>query len=103
MRIIRSVLFVILLSIVLAGAAFSQSTGSVGGQVVDSLGAVIVGATVTAVSPDGKQKQAVTNSRGEYSITGLVPGKYTVKAIAPKFALYENTEVTVNAGQRNEL
>ena len=103
MKFIRSVLFLILSSVVLTGAAFSQSTGSIGGQVVDSLGAIVVGATVTAVAADGKQKQAVTNSRGEYSITGLAPGKYTVRAIAPKFALYENTEVTVTAGERNEL
>src|ERR1043166_7292280 len=103
MKFIRSVLFLILSSVVLTGAAFSQSTGSIGGQVVDSLGAIVVGATVTAVAADGKQKQAVTNSRGEYSITGLAPGKYTVRAIAPKFALYENTEVTVTAGERNKV
>src|SRR5205814_831431 len=48
-------------------------------------------------------KQAITNSRGEYSITGLSPGKYTIKAIAPKFALYENADVNVTAGQRKEL
>ena len=69
----------------------------------DTLGAVVVGATVTAVAPDGKEKQAVSNSRGEYSITGLAPGTYTIRAIAPKFALYENAEVTVTAGQRNDL
>jgi len=52
---------------------------------------------------DGKQKQAISNARGEYSITGLAPGKYTVKAIAPKFSLYENADVDVTAGEKNEL
>jgi len=85
------------------GAAFSQTTGSVAGTVVDANGALIVGATVTAVSVDGKEKQAITNSRGEYSITGLAAGKYTIKAIAPSFGLYENSEINVTAGQRNEL
>ena len=93
----------ILVSILFAGAAFSQSAGSVGGQIVDTNGAVIVGATVTAVSADGKEKQAVTNSRGEYSIAGLAPGKYTLKAIAPNFSIYENTDVAVTAGDRKEL
>ena len=83
--------------------AFSQTTGTIAGPVTDSLGAIIPGTTVTVVAADGNQKQAITNSRGEYSITGLVPGKYTVKAIAPKFALYENAEVNIAAGQRNEL
>jgi len=87
----------------LTGAAFAQATGSIAGQVVDDLGAIVVGATVTAVAADGKEKQVVTNARGDYSISGLAPGKYTVKAIAPKFALYDNTEVSVASGERNEL
>jgi hypothetical protein len=103
MKFIRSFLFLFFVFIAATGAAFSQTTGSVAGQVVDVNGALVVGATVTAVAADGKEKQAVTNSRGEYSITGLAPGKYTVKAIAPSFALYQNTEVTVTAGQRNDL
>ncbi len=103
MKFIRSVLGLILVSVLLSSTAFSQTTGSIVGQVVDILGAVIVGATVTAVSAEGREKRAIANSRGEYSITGLASGKYTVRAIAPKFALYENTEVTVTAGARNEL
>ena len=103
MKLIKTFLFIGLISIITAGSALSQSAGSVGGQVVDSLGSVIVGATVTAVAPDGKQKQAISNARGEFVITGLAPGKYTVKAIAPKFALYENADVDITPGQRSEL
>lgn len=87
----------------LASSLFAQAVGSIGGTVTDSLGAIVVGATVTAVSAAGQQKQSITNARGEYSIPALAPGKYTVKAIAPKFALYENTEVDVASGERNEL
>jgi hypothetical protein len=36
-------------------------------------------------------------------VTGLAPGTYTVKVKATNFALYENTEVVVAAGQRAEL
>ncbi|MEP6789225.1 MAG: carboxypeptidase-like regulatory domain-containing protein, partial [Acidobacteriota bacterium] len=103
MKLIKTVLFVTLFSIVSASAVFAQANGSIAGSVTDSLGAVIVGATVTVVSADGKQKQSIANARGEYSITGLAAGKYTVKAIAPKFALYENAEVAVTAGEKNEL
>jgi hypothetical protein len=84
-------------------AAFAQATGSISGQVTDALGAVVVGATVTVISKDGKERQVITNARGEYTLSGLAPGVYTVKAIAPKFALYENNEVEVEAGQKNEL
>lgn len=103
MKFLSSILFLLLTSVVFASAAFGQTNGSIAGQVTDSLGAIVVGATVTVVASDGKEKQAVTNGRGEYSVNGLAPGKYEVKAIAPKFALYENTEVTVTAGARNEL
>lgn len=99
----KKIVFIAVITALLAQWSFAQASGSVGGQVVDSLGAVVVGATVTVVAQDGKEKQVVTNPRGEYLIAGLMPGKYTVKAIAPKFALYENSEVDVASGERNEL
>jgi hypothetical protein len=83
--------------------AFAQTTGSLRGQVVDELGQVVVGATVIAVDASGKEKTATTNERGEFSIGGLAPGKYTVRATAPNFSLYENTEVEIAAGQAEEL
>lgn len=103
MKSFRSITFLLSISLALATGAFAQMAGSVGGQITDSLGAVVVGASVTAVSATGTQKQAVSNARGEYSITGLAPGKYTVKAIAAKFALYENAEVEVTSGERTDL
>ena len=86
----------------LGGNIFAQTLGSLTGSVTDSLGASVVGATVTVVGADGKQKQAITNARGEYSVAGLAPGKYAVKAIAPKFALYDNADVEIAAG-KNDL
>ena len=103
MTVLRSFLFTAFLTVFTTVPGYAQSTGSIAGQVVDSLGAVVVGATVQAVSADGGQKEAVTNARGEYSITGLAAGTYTIKAIAPNFALYENPDVIVAAGQRSEL
>ena len=84
-------------------SAFAQQTGSIAGTVVDTLGAVVVGASVTVVAPDGKEKTATSSQRGEFAVTGLAPGTYTVKVIAPNFALYENTEVVVAAGEKAEL
>ena len=95
MNLIRIVLISTFVSI-LTSVALGQGTGSIGGSVTDTLGAVVPGATVTAVAADGTQKTGTANKNGEYSITGLVPGTYTVRASSgTKFAPYENAEVAV--------
>src|SRR6185369_4002314 len=98
-KFIRPLLITLLFSV----AAFGQTTGSIAGQVQDTLGAAVVGASVTVVSADGKEKTATSNKSGEFTVTGLAAGKYTVRVVATKFALYENTEVEVTAGDRLEL
>lgn len=103
MKFIRTLILASLAVFIVNTVAFAQTAGSIGGQVVDTLGAIVVGATVTAVDSTGKTKQSISNARGEFNIAGLAPGKYTVKAIAPKFALYENADVDVTANERNEL
>jgi hypothetical protein len=69
--------------------------------VVDSVGAVVPGAVVTAVSADGKEKSATTDKGGQFNLTGLQPGTYTIKATAANFAPFENPDVEIKAG-RNE-
>ncbi|QYO67037.1 TonB-dependent receptor [Leptolyngbya sp. 7M] len=103
MKFINRIILLSLISLSLSFPTFAQQTGSITGQVQDSLGAVIVGATITIVSPTGQQRTATSNQRGEFSATGLAPGNYTVKVFATNFALYENTEVQITAGQRTEL
>lgn len=98
-NLIRLFLFTFLFSI----SAFGQQPGSLSGQVQDTLGAVVVGATITVVSADASERTATSNQRGEFTITGLAPGTYTVRVKAPNFALYENTEVEISAGQREEI
>src|SRR5262245_48411171 len=103
MRFITSILFTGLVAVLIALPTNAQSTGSISGSVQDTLGAVVQGATVTVVGPDGKEKTVTVNKNGEFNVTGLPPGKYTVKVSAPKFALYENTEVEVTPGKKTEL
>lgn len=103
MKLIKSSLLLAIFTLFINSAIFAQGVGNLRGQVVDSLGAVIVGATVIAVDSTGKEKSAVTNSQGEYTINGLAPGIYIVRATAPNFGLYENTEVSISDGKREEL
>ena len=82
--------------------SFAQSTGSIAGTVTDVNGAVVQGASVTAVGADGKEKTATTNKTGEFTISGLQPGSYILRVVAPNFALFENPEVVVTAGKKAE-
>jgi hypothetical protein len=42
--------------------------------VQDTLGAAVVGASITGVSSDAKEKTATSNQRGEFTVTALAPG-----------------------------
>jgi hypothetical protein len=103
MKFITLFILNLILALALSVPVFAQQNGSLSGQVQDSLGAVVVGATVTVVAADGKEKTTTSNQRGEFSMSGLAPGKYTVKVKAAKFALYENAEVEVTVATRTEL
>lgn len=103
MQKLKTFLLLGLLTFFINSTIFAQGAGSLRGQVVDSLGASIVGATVIAVDPNGKEKTTVSNNQGEYTINGLAPGTYIVRTTAPKFGLYENTAVNISDGKREEL
>src|SRR5262245_54230436 len=100
----RIVLAIALCAVGLTGLAGAQQrNGSLKGQVLDELGGAIIGVTVTAIDSRGVEKSTVTNDGGSYTINGLAPGKYTVRAINAGFAMYENTEVEVVAGKALQL
>ncbi len=80
-----------------------QSTGNLRGQVTDQLGGIIIGATVTVTDASGTVKTATTNSEGNYAISGIAPGKYTVRASSINFADYENPDVEIANGRTEPL
>jgi len=69
------------------GTAWGQATtGSILGTSADSTGAVIRGATITAIDEDkGVTFNAITDDLGNYNLLNLPPGIYTVTATAPGF------------------
>ena len=92
-------IFVLSAAIALA----QQARGTLRGVISDEFGAAIVGATVTVTDAAGVEKTTVTNGEGAYTISGLAPGKYTVKATATGFAISDETPVDIAAGQRRSV
>src|SRR6516165_7251254 len=101
--------FVLCLSVCLSLAAFSSrlqaqsnSTasreglkGSIRGTVVDQTGRVVQGAAIAV--HDGLQDShtTVTNAQGQFVISGLPAGGYSVQASAAGFATLERDDISV--------
>src|SRR5262245_15457352 len=94
MKIARRALIVAVAALLCAASALAQGSGSIKGRATDSAGGVLQGAIVT-LSPRGGS--AVTNTQGEYTISGLTPGEYTVIVNYLGFTPFTKT-VDVSAG-----
>ena len=85
------------------GGQAQTATGTLRGQVTDPSGAAVVSATVLVTTPTGAATTATTSRDGMFEVTGLAPGKYGVKVIAPGFTTFENSSVDIAAGQAQKL
>ena len=73
-------------------------TGAISGTVTDSSGAVVGGATVTATLVDQNTSTVrTTTGAGDYSITPLTPGNYTLTVAAKGFETFVQENITVDA------
>jgi hypothetical protein len=100
----KRIVLVIALCAGIPGVLFAQQRpGSLRGQVLDELGGAIVGASVTAIDEKGVEKTVVTNDAGVYTINGLTPGKYTVRAVNAGFAISETADIEVAAGKAQQF
>src|SRR5262249_42409341 len=83
-----------------ASAAHAQTTGSIAGAVKDATGAVLPGVTVEVASPAliEKTRSAVTDGSGQYKITDLRPGTYSVTFTLPGFAIVKREGIDLSAG-----
>lgn len=73
--------------------------GSIVGNVKDSSGATIPGATVSAINKGtGLTRDVVAGEDGSYSVINLLPGSYDVKVSLQGFREYVKQAVPVTAG-----
>jgi outer membrane receptor protein involved in Fe transport len=92
--------FALLLALVLAlpAVARSQTTGTLGGRIVDAQGLAVPGVTVTITGAQGS-KTGTTDAEGRFSIPFLTPGRYDVKAELTGFKTVEQKGLTLALGQ----
>ncbi|HLH20075.1 MAG TPA: carboxypeptidase regulatory-like domain-containing protein [Bryobacteraceae bacterium] len=95
----------ILFLLVLGAQVRAQSiTGTVNGRVVDSAGAAVPNAKVTATEPTREASfPTVTTATGDFSIPGLLPGTYTVTVEAPGFKKLERANIELHASDKLAL
>src|SRR5258707_565847 len=82
------------------GWAQSTTTGAIAGIVKDTSGAVLPGVTVEASSPAliEKTRSVATDAQGNYKITDLRPGTYTVTISLTGFSTLKRQGVELSAG-----
>src|SRR4051812_32155225 len=67
---------------------------TISGRVTDQNGAIVPGATVTAVLvKTNVERSVVANDEGRYKLIQLEPGEYTVRASSSGFASEEKTNL----------
>jgi hypothetical protein len=89
----------ILTALLLAASLEAQlSTSSqLNGTVTDASGALVAGATVTALNTATQVKSAAqTNDDGTFVISGLPPGDYTLTITKPGFQTYQESKITLH-------
>ncbi len=75
-------------AVITTSALFAQTAVSLRGQVVDELGAIIPGARITLIAANGKKRNAVANTSGDFSFPNLPPGVYTMTVEFKGFRTY---------------
>jgi iron complex outermembrane recepter protein len=92
------VCLVVVVSQLVALHAQEPVAGSIHGSVTDLRGQAIQGATITVTNGTDLKRTAITSDKGEYSITNLSAGGYTVTVAATGFAAEEKGGLVVAAG-----
>jgi hypothetical protein len=84
--IIRSLLAVTLAAVAVPAFAQPAQTGTISGEVQDSSGAILPGATVTITSQDrGFARETVTDANGRYVFPAVPIGLYRITATLQGF------------------
>lgn len=84
-----------------ATVSAQTATGTMSGTVVDQQRQVIPGATVTVVNEaTNDARVAVTDGQGDFLVTNLRPGQYTLRIALQSFRTLERKNIVLSAAER---
>jgi hypothetical protein len=91
----------LVLALALQPNSFGQGiTGSITGTVTDATGAAVAGATVTVTQTATNGVHiATTSGAGNFTVTQLAPGQYTVRIDKETFAIYQQKDINLSIDQ----
>src|SRR5690242_9435162 len=96
----RHVIALMVLSVGLSGSIWSQTLGSIVGEIKDPSGAVAPNVKVTAINTETNvSRETLTNTAGIYTFPALIPGNYTIKVEAPGFQLMRRSNIELQVQQ----
>ena len=99
----RSVLMLVAAALLMtAGLQAQVTTATVYGRVLDPTGAVVPGADVAASNQGtGAEFNTVSSANGDFTLTFLPAGTYTITISSEGFKTYQETGLTLASGQRH--
>ncbi|HWB29834.1 MAG TPA: TonB-dependent receptor [Vicinamibacterales bacterium] len=90
----RALVFLVLSSLI-GPSALAQTRVTVSGQVVDTTGAALPGATIVLTPSSGRARRTATGADGRYAFVDVVSGRYGVSASAINFGTSRRTNVSI--------
>src|SRR5689334_9598813 len=102
---IVSTIALLVCAVALPSALYAQygvSTGGIFGKVVDEQGGVLPGVSVIVKGP-GAPVTVYTDARGEFRVTNIDPGNYTLTVALQGFSTINRENVIVQIGKNTEL
>jgi hypothetical protein len=84
--------------------SFAQQSSAINGQVTDPSGGAIPNAEVTVTKTgQGTAFKVTTNGAGEYSVSALEAGTYSLQVLAPGFEKFEATGITLRVAHTERV
>lgn len=103
-RELRAFLLLLLIALVAATTQAQSTFGTILGTVKDSTGAVVPGAMVTLTNKGTtSQRAATTDSGGEFTLSNIDIGTYSLAIVAPGFERYSLPEISINARESRRI